>query len=301
VKQTLGVVVPVYNEAESVPYFYSRAKPVLDSLGLDWRILFVNDGSTDGSLDEILALRKADPRVGVLTHSRNFGYHAALSSGLKQLGCDLYAIVDVDCEDPPETLAAFHAEIEKGAYTVYGIRSKRDEPAYMIFLRKLFYLVNESIADGPARPWMGEFVMIRRAVRDAILDNRTTFPFLRAEMGYVGLRLSGVPYRREKRRFGESHYNLWRMTRFAVAGFLASSTFPLRAVSYGAAWLGALYLGFIAWARPGLAVAAQAAEIGGFLFLLGSVPMIALYLARDYKNGAARPTAYVDPEATFLP
>ncbi len=299
-KKKLAVIVPCHNESANVAPFYDSAKRVLEALPLDWTLLFVNDASADDTLDKILALREKDPRVKVATLSRNFGYHSALVAGLSNADADLYAIVDVDGEDPPELLAKFHAAIVKGAHTVYGIRSERPEPAHIIFFRWLFYWVNQHIADGPIKLWMAEFGMFTRPVRDYILANKTTFPFLRAELAYVGLRMEGVPYARQARLRGSSHYNFWRMSMFAIGGFLASSTFPLRASLYLSAGFAGLYLLLVPVLRLGLIEAGALAGVMAFLFLLLTIPMLALYLARTYKNITGRPVFFLDPDRSRL-
>lgn len=299
-EKTLTVIVPIHNEEANVAPFYERARSVLEGMGLEWEMLFVNDGSSDGSLNEILRIRDKDKKVKVVSLSRNFGYHAGLVAGLTTRASDLYVITDVDGEDPPELWTKFHTEIKNGAYTAYGDRSRRDEPAWLIFWRWLFYWINRRIADAPIRLWMAEFSMFRRTVRDAILKNRTTFPFLRAELGFVGFKMVGVPYFRASRRRGASHYNFYSMMKFAVAGFLSSSTFPLRGILYLSASLGAAYLAGLAACRPSLAVAADWAQILTFVFLLASLPMIALYLARTYKDVSGRPVYFIDPEGTSL-
>lgn len=298
----LSVIVPVHNESKNVVPFYERARTVLEALqGIrEWTILFVNDASEDDSLAEILKLRVLDPRVRVITLSRRFEYHAVLLAGLTTSESDLYAMVDVDCEDPPELFARFYEAIQGGAQVAYGIRSNREEPALLTFLRKVFYYANKRIADSEIVVWMAEFAMITRQVRDAIIAPRTTYPFLRAELGYVGFTRVGIPYFRAKRTQGRSHYSLWRMTRFAVAGILSSSTFFLRLVLYLAALLGASYpLIVLTFGLSGEA-AAHLALILTFYFLLLSVPIIALYLARTYKNGVARPVFVIDQTQTFL-
>lgn len=298
--ERLTVIVPCYNEEDGVVPFYERAKPALESLGLDWELLFVNDGSTDGSLDKILGLRKNDPRIKVLTLSRNFGYHAGLIAGLSSRDSSLYAIVDVDCEDPPELLPKFLKEIRSGAQIAYGNRSKRDEPAWVVFFRWLFYIINRRIADSPIQVWMGEFTMFRREVRDATLKNRTTAPFLRAELGHVGFKKAGVAYYRETRRYGRTHYNLPSMVRFAMTGFLSSSTFPLRGTLYFSAALVAGYVAAVACLRPSLVEAAALSAIFTFALAAWSFPVTALYLARTYKDVSGRPVFYADPARSHL-
>lgn len=298
----LSVIVAVHNEAPNIRPFYDRAMRVLDSLaGLDaWEVIYVNDASEDDSLAEILKLRAADSRVKVITLSRRFGYHSVLVAGLTQADSDLYAMVDVDCEDPPELLAGFYAAIQGGVDVAYGVRSNREEPAIITFMRKLFYYANKWIADSEIIVWMAEFAMITRQVRDAILAPQTTYPFLRAEIGYAGFKRAGLSYFRAKRSHGRSHYNILRMTRFAVAGILSSSTFLLRFVLYAAMGLSALFPLWVLLGGLTLDQAAKLATILGFYFLMVTMPIMALYLARSYKNGVARPVFIIDKRYTYL-
>lgn len=293
---TLSVIVPVHNEQDNVAPFYRRTVPVLDALAdhPEWQILFVNNASEDGTLAEVLKLRAADPRVKVITLSKNFGYHGALIAGLSVEEHDRYAIIDVDCEDPPELLAQFDEAIRSGAQLAYGIRSNREEPRLITLGRRLFYVLNRQIADSEIVLWMAEFSMMTRQVRDAILIPRTTYPFLRAEMGYVGFRRVGIPYFRAQRAIGESHYNLFRMTRFALAGILSSTTFPLRLIFYLAALISVAFPAVVLGFRMSFASSARLAAIVNLYFLLVSVPFLALYLARTYKNGVGRPVFVID-------
>ncbi len=297
----LNVIVPAFNERENVPYFYGRARKTLEALdGVDWSLVFVNNSSEDGTLEEVLKLRAADPRVKIVTLSRNFGYHAALLAGLSALDADLYAIVDVDCEDPPELLTEFYRAIQGGAQVAYGVRSNRDEPAFVTLCRKLFYIANKRVADSEIVMWMGEFSMMTRQVRDAVLVPKTTFVSVRAEMGYVGFARVGIQYARAKRAFGETHYNFWRMTVYAVASILSATTFPLRLVLWISVFIG---LGFplgLLILRPTAAQTAAAAAMVSLGFLILTLPLLSLYLARTYKNGVMRATFVVDWTRTHL-
>lgn len=285
----------------NIPFFYGRAVPALETLdGLDWHIVFVNNSSHDDSMAHFKKLRAGDPRVSFITLSRNFGYHAALLAGLSTVEGDCYAIVDVDCEDPPELLVDFYKAIQTGAQVAYGIRSTRDEPGLVTFGRKLFYLANKGVADSEIVMWMGEFSMFTKQVRDAILTAKTTFVSVRAEMGYVGFRRVGIPYLRAKRKYGETHYNLWRMAVYAILSILSGTTFPLRLVLYIAVVLG---VGFplVVWAMHltagGILVAAA---LAGLYFLVLTIPLISLYLARIYKNIVHRPLFVIDQTRTCL-
>ncbi len=298
----LVVIVPVHNELANIRPFYARARKAMEALTAlsHWEVFFVNDASDDGSLEEILALRAEDPRIKVISLSRDFGYHASVVAGLTLAEGDYYAVVDADGEDPPELLATFYTTLQQGAQVAYGIRSQRDEPRLVTFGRKIFYYLNRQVADSEIVVWMAEFAMMTKQVRDAILAPKTTFPFLRAEMGYVGFRREGVTYRRAKRMHGRSHYNFWRMTKFAIGGILSSSTFPLRFILYLAAVVAVAFPVVVLLLKLSPAAAAWLAAILTLYFVLMSVPFIALYVARTYKNGVARPVFVIDQQQTYL-
>jgi len=297
----LNVIVPSYNESLNVPYFYGRARQTLDSIdGLDWNLVYINNSSHDDTLDQIMKLRSADPRVKVITLSRNFGYHAALVAGLSSVDGDYCAIVDVDCEDPPELLADFYRAIQGGAQIAYGDRSNRDEPAVITFGRKLFYLANRRVADSEIVMWMGEFSMFTRQVRDAILAPKTTFVSVRAELGYVGFKRVGIPYLRARRKYGETHYNLWRMSTYAILSILSGTTFPLRLVLYLAAFIGVAFPIYVRAMRLTPTGTTMAAAIASLYFLVLTVPLVSLYLARVYKNIVHRPVFIIDETRTCL-
>lgn len=296
----LALVVPVHNEIGNIEPFFERTRTVLDSLPVSWKIVFVNDGSSDGSLERMLALHAQDERVKIISLSRNFGYHAVLYAGLSLVEADRYAMIDVDCEDPPELLRDFHAAIEHGADIAYGIRSNREEPAPVTFFRRIFYYLNRSIADSEIVVWMSEFAMVTRQVRDIVLVPKTTYLFLRAEIAYAGFSRIGIAYRRAARTSGKTHYNVWNMSRFAVSGFLAGSTFPLRLIFYVAVVVAIAFPLVVVFGGLGVGGATALASMATFYFALFALSVMAMYLARTYKNGVARPLFIVDQGKTYL-
>lgn len=299
--RSLAVIVPAYNDVESIGPFYERVRDALNTFhDVRWQLIFVNDRSDDGTLERLRELRAADDRLKIISLSRTFGYQAVLLAGLTLVSADLYAMIDMDCEDPPELLRDFKGALDDGADIAYGIRSDRMEARLVTFCRRLFYYVNRSIADSEIVVWMSEFAMITRAVRDAIIVPHTTYVFLRAELSYVGFVRVGFRYLRTTRLHGRSHYNLLGMARFALAGFLASSTFPLRFILYLALAIGAVFPLILLMVRPGLEVTAALASVVTLYFALISLATIALYLARTYKNGVARPVFIVDSSKTYL-
>lgn len=298
----LTVITACKNEQPSVRPFYDRMSAALKTLEpeLDWEIVYMDDGSEDGTGSEVLRLRESDKRVKLITMSRSFGYQPVLLAGLTSRESDLYSVVDVDCEDPPELLPKFFQAIKAGADVAYGIRSNREEPAHIVWLRGLFYKINCLIADGPTVLWMAEFGIYTRRVRDAVLASRSTFPFVRNEISYAGFKRVGVDYLRAKRTIGRSHYNLFRMAKFAVAGYLTSSTFPLRMTLYLAAALAASFPLLLLLLGPSWEVAGPLAAVLNLYFCLAAVPFISLYLARTYHDTQGRPVFLVDEKRSHL-
>ena len=194
---------------------------------------FIDNASTDRTSELVKELRAQDRSVQLITHSRNFGYQASLLCGLTNLEGDAYVIIDADCEDPPELIPEFVEKWEDGYDLVYGDRKWRSENPAVAMARRVFYRVTRKIADSEFIIDMAEFSLFSRRMRDEVLSHASTFPFVRSDLAYAGFRRFGIEYKREPRRFGKTHYNFWRMAKFAVGGILSASTFPLRAVAYG--------------------------------------------------------------------
>jgi dolichol-phosphate mannosyltransferase len=177
---------------------------------------------------------------------------------------------------------------------VYGERVDRVEIASIKLMRKIFYRLLRAIADEDIVLDMAEFSLMTAEVRDAIVEDRSSFPFIRASIGRVGFRRLGIPYRRHPRIAGTTHYNFWGMTTFAVGGLLSASTLLLRVVTYALPlWIA--ILGGLAWfAGHGSAAASAALHFVGFAYCGTALSFIAIYLARIYKNTLGRPNAFLD-------
>ena len=292
----LSIVCPVHNEEACIPTFYDRVMAALSPLAptINVELVFMNNRSTDGTAAAVLKIRERDPRVQLLTLSRNVGYQASLQTGLRHAAGDAVVVIDVDCEDPPELIPTFVEEWQLGSDLVYGERKNRPEPAWVTWMRRAFYRLNRSLADSDIILDMAEFCLMSAAVRDAALANLSTFPFVRAELAAAGFTRRAVPYDRQPRIAGETHYNLFRMTVFAVAGILSSTTFPLRAAFYALAvvvpfnvlWLLGRVLGY-----PG---GFDVIVVVDLMYLCTFVAFLCLYLARTYRNGIARPLGIID-------
>ncbi len=273
-----------------------------------FEILFVNNRSTDRTEKAVLALRERDPRVQLLTMSRNYGYQASISAGMRHASGDASINIDVDCEDPPELIPQFIERWLAGADIAYGIRAKREEFVLMHLARKLFYRLTNQLSEHEIVLDMAEFFLIDRKVKEHVLSTRSTFPFVRGQVGYVGFRREGIAYKREKRIIGETHYNLLSAIRFGVAGILTSSTWPLRMLAYVGVGLFALDLvaavTLVAWASLPIEMtlrwfgAGVALHLGWLVLATGT---IGIYLARVYKDNIGLPLYVADPKHSTIP
>jgi len=296
-QKLISIICPVYNEEDTIPIFYKRLLAVVKPLQVryDFELIFTNNCSTDRSLEIIQGYCRQDSMVKVLSLSRNFGYQRSVLAGLTHARGDGIAVIDVDCEDPPEMIPRFISEWEDGYDIVYGIRENRPEPLVIRLMRKLFYRLNKMIGDAEIILDMAEFSLISSHIRDAIIVNSTTYPFLRTEIGYIGFNRIGIPYNREKRVAGETHYSLIRMTQYAIAGILTSSTFPLRLTMYLAVPLIFINILFAFLELSELFKNSfKIMVMLDMLYMVLSIPFISIYVARIYNDGMARPRFFID-------
>ena len=298
----LTVICPVFNEEQVIPLFFARIEAVFASIAHAYRtdLVFINNASIDRSLEEIHKIRERHPYVYVITLSRNGGYQRSVECGLRSTDGDLFLVIDVDCEDPPEMISVMLERQREGYDVVYGERVDRAEGALIKWVRKVFYRVTRALADEDIILDMAEFALLTVEVRDAIIRDTSSFPFIRASIGRVGYRRIGIPYKRERRVAGETHYNLMGMTTFAIAGILSSSTLLLRIPAYVFPFwaLTVVVLAFPAASGNIAAVAGLIASLS--LFIGGTCAAIAIYVARAYKNTLGRPNFIIDRRNTVL-
>jgi dolichol-phosphate mannosyltransferase len=245
--------------------------------------------------------------VRIITLSRNFGYQASITAGMRAARGNAVVNIDVDCEDPPEIIPRFIDMWLNGADVAYGIRDKREEFFLMHWGRKLFYRVTRGVADHEIVLDMAEFFLVDRRVRDAVLSTRSTFPFVRGQVGFSGFKREGFPYKRERRVVGETHYNLISAGRFGLAGILSSSTMPLRALAYvgvlafvtDLAGIGVVLGMGESWGlsmQMRVTFAIGLLHLGWAMLALGA---LGIYLARVYKDTIGLPLYIVDERNSF--
>lgn len=225
----LSVVVPFYNEGPNVEALFKRLIPSLDTLGVAWEVVCVNDGSRDDSLDRLLAARRAEPRIKIVDLSRNFGKEVALSAGLAAASGRAVVPMDADLQHPPEFIAELLAKWREGYDVVYATRQDRDDQslAGRTFSR-VFYWMFDHLSDVRLPHGAGDFRLLDRAVVDVINRMPERNRFMKGIFAWVGFRQVGIPCKFAPREVGTSKWGYVKLIRFALAGLTAFSNFPLR-------------------------------------------------------------------------
>ena len=302
----LSVAVPCYNEEKSVPLFYTAAVDVLKTLPLSYELIFVNDGSRDGTLQEMLKLYEAHrDTVRVIDFSRNFGKEAGLLAGLRASKGDLVTVMDVDLQDPPSLLPKMLETMEKNGDDIVGTRRvdrKGEPPVRSWFARKFYKLINRytevEIVDG-AR----DFRLMKRPVVDAILSLKERNRFSKGLFVWVGFKSEYLEYENVERAAGESKWSFWKLFRYALDGIIEYTDAPLRA----AAWVGGvlsavmgielivlLTLSIVGSVSSSVVLISVVLFLGGIILLAAGI--IGEYLAKTYDEVRQRPPYIVKHE-----
>ncbi len=295
----LSVIVPCANEEEVVAETQRRLSKVLREIGLRYEIVYVNDGSTDGTMERLREIQSADARVRVVSLSRNFGHQMAITAGMEHASGDAMVVIDADLQDPPEVIAEFVARWQAGYDVAYGVRTEREgETAFKLWTARLFYRLIGKLSDTEIPPDVGDFRLIDRRVAEALLAMPERDRFIRGMVSWLGFSQAAVPYRRAARKAGKTKYPLFRMMRFAADGVFSFSTVPLKLATYLGFAVSALSLAGILYALYVRFFVKE--EVRGWtslviaVFFLGGVQLIFLgiigeYLGRIYDEVRARP------------
>jgi glycosyltransferase involved in cell wall biosynthesis len=229
----LSVVVPGLNEERSIPALVERLRPVLDSLDLDWEVIFVDDGSTDGTLALLKSLNVQEPRFKAVSLSRNFGKEIAAAAGLSYVTGDAAVLMDADLQHPPELIREFIRHWRQGSDIVYGKRL--DRGADSLFHRlsaRLFYALFEKLSGTRLPEGAGDFRLLDRKAVDAMNRMRERVRFNKGLYAWMGFRSVGVAFTVPPRANGRSRWRLRKLLHFALDGLASFSTIPLRVWSY---------------------------------------------------------------------
>jgi len=301
---TLLIIVPVYNEHEVVDIFYDRMKHILQQCSVTWSILFVDDGSTDGTVQHIELLRHKDPRVGFISLSRNFGKEYALTAGLDHADTDVVVVIDVDLQDPPELIPKMLELWQQGYDVVYATRKQRQGETY---LKKAtaswFYKIINAMSQISIPKDTGDYRLLDiKAVR-ALNKLRENNRFMKGLFAWIGYKQKAIYFDRKKRVAGTTKWNMHKLFSFAVDGITSFSYVPLKF----ATWIG-VSVALFAFVY-GLIVIAKTLIFGNDLpgypslmvviLFLGGIQLMALgiigeYLGRLFEENKHRPLYLVD-------
>jgi glycosyltransferase involved in cell wall biosynthesis len=303
---TLAVVIPAYNEAPVLAAFQQRLAATLDGLDMDARVLYVDDGSSDGTWRLLGEFAAADARVSAMRLSRNFGKEAAMTAGLDRTDADATIVIDADLQDPPELIPALIARWREGYDVVYATRGARAGESRLKKLSSAaFYRVMEKLSDTSVPRDTGDFRLLSRRAVHALRSLRERQRFMKGLFAWVGYRQTAIVYDRDPRQAGATKWNYWRLWNLAVEGITSFSVAPLRL----ATWLGvtAAMLAFL----YGIWVLVKAMMWGdpvrGYptlmvvILFLGGVQLLALgvigeYIGRTYAESKQRPLYFIEDE-----
>ena len=247
----ISVLAPVMDEEAAIGRFVARVTGVLDALGEPegWEIVFIDDGSNDGTLGAILAAHRADPRVRCVSLSRNFGKEAALSAGLDHAAGQVVIPLDVDLQDPPEMIGEMLAKWRAGNDVVYGVRRDRTSDSLpKRVTAEWYYRAHNYLSADKIPEHAGDFRLLDRKVVDVIRLMPERNRFMKGLFAWAGFRQSAVEYDRVERSAGTSKFNYWKLWTLALDGITSASTVPLRIWSYLGgiiAFLALLYAGYL--------------------------------------------------------
>ena len=245
----LSLIVPVFNEEEVLPVSYARMSAAMQALtGYDYEIIYVNDGSRDGTMKQLRAIAKEHKEVRVISFSRNFGHQLAVTAGMDNARGDALIIIDADLQDPPEVIAELVKAWENGADIAYGKRLKREgETVFKKLTAFCYYRLLNAMSAYPIPLDTGDFRLLDKKVADVFLKMREHNRFLRGMSGWMGFDAVPVEYVRHERQAGKTKYTLKKMLRLAFDGILGFSYKPMSLALYAGAALGVTgMLGLIA-------------------------------------------------------
>jgi dolichol-phosphate mannosyltransferase len=216
------------NEQESLPFLKDRLLKVLESLNLSWEVIFVDDGSTDHSLEILKKYSLDNKNIKVISFTRNFGHQAALSAGLDLAKGEASITMDCDLQDPPELIPEFIARWKEGYKIVYGRRSYRKDGFFKRITAKCYYKLLYKFSDIKIRGNIADYRLLDRVALDNLKEMKERSRYLRGMVPWLGYKYAVVDYMRPKRKYGKTGFSLLKMVRFGMSGILSFSLLPLR-------------------------------------------------------------------------
>ena len=308
-KQFLSLLVPMYNEAEAIPEFFTAIAEVLGHIDMDYEIVCVNDGSKDNTLKLLEEYAAEDDRIKVISFSRNFGKEPAMTAAIDYAKGDAVIPIDADLQDPPEVIGRMIEKWNEGFDVVNARRASRASDS--LAKRKTagwFYKIFNQISEYPIPENVGDFRLMDRRVIDIIKDLPEKDRFMKGIYAWAGFKTTTIEFERTERVSGQTSFNYWKLWNFALTGFTSFTTMPIRIGTYLGLVISALSFvyAFITIFKtlilgvdvPGFAsILVAVLFLGGIqLFFLG---MLGEYIGRIYKEVKNRPIYIVDKAINF--
>jgi dolichol-phosphate mannosyltransferase len=272
----------------------------------DIEIIFVNDGSSDGTFDALKRLCMDEAHYQLLNLSRNHGHQIAITAGIDLAKGDAVAVIDGDLQDPPETIVDLYGKMQEGFDVVYAVRKKREgETPFKLFTAKLFYRLLKKLTNVEIPVDTGDFRIMSRRVVTILTSMNERHRFIRGMISWIGFNQTGLEYERHERHSGETKYTLSKMIKFAFDGITSFSSIPLKLASYLGiitamfGFLYSLYVIFLKLFVPKAQIELGWASIIIFILLLGGIQLLALgmigeYLGRIHDETKFRPLYIVE-------
>lgn len=229
-KDKISIVVPCYNEEESIPLYYDAMKKIMNNMNYaDFEIIFVNDGSTDRTLNVSKQIAEMDSRIKYISFSRNFGKEAAMYAGFSKCTGDYIAIMDADLQDPPDLLEKMYKGIKEEGYDCVATRrtTRKGEPVIRSFFARKFYKLINKMSDIEMVDGARDYRLMTRQMLDAIVDMNEYNRYSKGLFGFVGFKTKWLEYENIERVAGKTHWSFWKLFVYALEGITAFSTKPL--------------------------------------------------------------------------
>jgi len=305
----ISLIVPCYNEQESIPVFYNETIKVINRLEVSYEMIFVNDGSEDNTIDEIKKISNLDENVKYLSFSKNFGKEAAMYAGFCNAKGDFVSVIDADLQDPPEMLEKMYSIIQSGEYDSVATRrvSRKGEPKIRSWFARRFYKLINLVSDAEIVDGARDYRLMKKDMVEAIVKMTEYNRFSKGIFGWLGYRTYWLEYENIERKVGETKWSFWKLVKYAIDGIVNFSEAPLKIAS----WFGVImtiiaffFLIFIIVRRLvfGDPVAGWASTVCIILFIGGvqlfSLGIMGQYIAKTYSETKHRPHYIID-EANF--
>ena len=296
----VSIIVPCYNEQEALPLFYDEFRKALSHSVIDYELIFVNDGSSDETLNCIKELAKRDEKVKYLSFSRNFGKEAAMYAGFCNADGEYVGVMDADMQDPPTLIPEMLEILCSGEYDCVATRrvSRKGEPPIRSFFARIFYRIINKISDANVVDGARDFRIMRREMADAVVAMAETNRFSKGIFGWVGFRTKWIPFENIERIAGETKWSFWGLLSYALDGIINFSEMPLNIASWFGLIMTAVSFFFLivivirklCFGDP---VAGWASTISIMLFIGGiqlfCMGVMGQYIAKIYGESKKRP------------